>query len=95
MRISRGFLRVPRSKRKNEKVKLLQSLVEEASKKFELATKKNSKKEFDQVAKLVCGVTVKALLEDIKAVVNDKDELSRFVREKLKEADAVIEEGSM
>lgn len=88
-RTNRGFLRVPRSKRKSEQTKVQQQVLETAA--------KRAQTEFERAAQRICGVTVKLMLEEFQSVLegdeNSNDKVAKFqeiIDENTKKADLMI-----
>lgn len=87
MHYKRGFLRVPKAKRRNEKMKMLETLAKKATVVF-------SERDFESAAKLTCGITMVAVIEELKIVANKPKELEKFISEKTKEAELILSEAN-
>ena len=79
---NRGYLRVPRSRRKSEREHLDQQALEKSALK--------AQEEFQRAAQRICGVTVKLMLEELAGVVEGNGDIKTYIDNKTHEAEKMI-----
>lgn len=92
-RNNRGYLRVPRSKRKNEQNKKKGEFME--------ALALSVKSKFEQAALTICGITVSLMLDELEQICEEGEHLTLdellnklhdFIKEQSEKAETMVKE---